>query len=115
MSACVAAFLRESLVNPAAARPERPVPYEPYGYPAYLVMRARTRGGDEVAGIRLNEDAFTIQLRDQNGRLHSLRKADLQQLRPDPATSLMPDYRNALNESDLKDLVAYLMTRDAVR
>ena len=38
-----AAFLRQSLVEPSAARPERAVPYEPYGYPAYEVVRVRTR------------------------------------------------------------------------
>jgi cytochrome c oxidase cbb3-type subunit III len=106
-----AAFLRQSLLDPAAARPERPVPYEPYSYPAYLVVRARPRVGPEVAGVRLNEDAFTIQLRDQQGRLHSLRKADLENLRAEPETSLMPGYRDILKGPDLDDLVAYLMTR----
>ena len=64
------AYLRESLIDPAAARPERPVPYEPYGYPAYVPVRARPRRGDEVVGVRVNEDTFTIQLRDTTGRLH---------------------------------------------
>ena len=62
------AFLRESLLDPGAARPERPVPYEPYGYPAYVVVRAQPRGGAEVVGVRVNEDSFTVQLRDQQGR-----------------------------------------------
>jgi putative heme-binding domain-containing protein len=84
------AFLSESLLDPGAARPERAVPYEPYGCAAYVVVRAQPRGGAEVLGVRVNEDAFTVQLRDPQGRLHSFRKAELQYLRPEPATSLMP-------------------------
>jgi putative heme-binding domain-containing protein len=110
-----AAFLRESLLDPAAARPDRGVSYEPYSYPAYLVVRAQPRRGPEIIGVRLNEDTFTIQIRDQAGRLHSLRKADLERLAPDPASSLMPSYRGALSTAELDDLVAYLMTRGAER
>lgn len=110
-----AAFLRESLVDPGAARPERAVPYEPYGYPAYVIVRAEPRSGPEVVGMRVNEDAFTIQLRDPQGRIHSFRKADLRKLRPEPGTSLMPSYRDTLNGGDLNDLVAYLMTLRAER
>jgi putative heme-binding domain-containing protein len=105
-----AAFLRESLVNPAAARPERSVAYEPYGYPAYVVVRAQPSAGAEVVGVLVNEDSFTIQLRDRTGRWRSLRKADLQRLEYDAAASLMPSYRERLAEGPLNDLVAYLMT-----
>jgi cytochrome c oxidase cbb3-type subunit 3 len=103
--------LRESVLDPAAARPERSVAYEPYGYPAYVPVRARPRGGEEVVGVRINEDTFTIQLRDATGRLHSFRKADLQHLAFEPQTSVMPSYRGQLDEAQVNDLVAYLMTR----
>lgn len=109
------AFLRESLLDPAAALPQRAVQYEPYGYPSYLVVRAQPRGAAEVAGVRLNEDSFTIQLRDQQGRLHSFRKAELQRLQQNAAVSLMPSYRGLLSDGELDDLVAYLMTRRAER
>ncbi|MBK5295802.1 MAG: c-type cytochrome [Vicinamibacteria bacterium] len=109
------AFLRESLLDPGAARPERAVPYEPYAYPAYVIVRAQPRGGAEVTGVRVNEDTFTIQIRDQQGRLHSFRKADLQRLQPVPEMSLMPSYRDTLNRAEINDLVAYLMMRRAAR
>ena len=108
-------FLRESLLDPGAARPERPVPYEPYAYPAYEVIRAQPRGGAEVLGVRVNEDSFTIQLRDPQGRLHSFRKAELQRLQPQPEMSLMPSYRDTLTAAEINDLVAYLMMRRAAR
>jgi cytochrome c oxidase cbb3-type subunit 3 len=109
------AFLRQSLLDPGVARPERAVPYEPYGYPAYVVVRAQPRGGAEVVGMRVNEDTFSIQLRDQQGRLHSFRKAELRDLRAEPATSLMPSYRDTLTAGEINDLVAYLMIRQTKR
>ena len=105
------AYLRESLITPAAAHPDRPVPYEPYGYPAYVSVRARSQRGEEVSGVRVNEDTFTIQLRDKTGRLLSFRKADLQQLTFELGASAMPSYRVQLDDAQLDDLVAYLMTR----
>ena len=109
------AFLRQSLIDPGAARPEKPVPYEPYGYPAFLIVHAQPKSGPEVTGIRLNEDSFTIQIRDQQGRLQSLRKSDLDRLAAESGTSLMPSYRDLVNGRDLEDLVAFLMTRTVDR
>lgn len=110
-----AAFLREALFDPGAARPDRAVSYEPYSYPAYVIVRAKPRGGSDIVGMRLNEDAFTIQLRDQSGRVHSFKKRDLESLRPDSTASLMPSYRSLLTDRDADDLVAYLMTLGVAR
>ena len=108
------AFLRESLSDPGAAMPVRPVFYEPYEYPAFQVVRARLHDGTEISGTRVNEDAFTVQLREPDGRLHSLRKSNLQELAP-TGTSPMPSYRDRLTDTELNDLVAYLMTRRGTR
>lgn len=105
-----AAHLREAILAPAAARPERGVAYEPYVYPAYVLVQAQPNRGPEVVGVLVNEDSFTIQLRDRAGRWHSLRKADLQRLDYDTRTSLMPTYRGKLDDARLNDLVAYLMS-----
>jgi putative heme-binding domain-containing protein len=105
------AFLRESVVDPAAAQPEKPLPYEPYSAPAYLLVRARPTNGPEITGIRINEDPFTIQLRDAHGQLHSLRKDALESLAADPHATLMPSYRDTVRGKDLDDLVAYLMAQ----
>ena len=105
-----AAFLRESLIEPAASHPERAVPYEPYGYPAYVVVQAQPQGGADVAGVLVNEDSFTVQLRDRTGRWHSLRKDQLRRLDYDRRSSLMPSYAGKLDDAQLGDLVAYLMT-----
>lgn len=105
-----AGFLRESMLDPGATLPERAVPYEPNTYAGYLVVRALTRGGADIVGARVNEDSFTIQVRDGAGRLYSLRKAELLSLEKKEGTSLMPSYRSTLTAAEIDDLVAYLMT-----
>ncbi len=100
-------YLRESLLDPGAHLPERRVPYEPNAYAAYLVVRAVPRQGEPIAGTRVNEDSFTIQVRDSAGTLRSLRKADLASLEKQEAASPMPSYRG-LTDGEIDDLVAYL-------
>jgi putative heme-binding domain-containing protein len=92
-----AAYLRESLVSPGATVAT-----------GYLVVRARPLEGEEVIGLRVNEDSFTLQLRDHTGRIHSFSKPDLEGLEKAFGESLMPSYEAELSESQLQDLVAYL-------
>ncbi len=67
-----------------------------------------TRAGREIIGVRVNEDAFTLELRDESGRFHSFDKRDLNSLEKRSQTSLMPSYAKMLSPAELDDLVAYL-------
>lgn len=89
--------LRESLVDPAADFPR-----------GFAWVRAVTRAGRSVTGVRVNEDTFSIQLRDVAGTLHSFWKAELRELRKELTKSPMPSYREKLTPAELDDLVAYL-------
>jgi cytochrome c1 len=66
------------------------------------------KNGKELLGTRVDEDSFTIQLRDANGNIHSIQKFDVKQLEPDPGKSFMPGYKGKLTDEQLNDLVAYL-------
>jgi cytochrome c oxidase cbb3-type subunit III len=103
-------YLRQAIVDPGATLPKgiRAVPGR--GYNEYLPVRLVTREGQEIRGIRLNEDSFTIQVRDMSGQLHSFRKSDLQTLDKEIGQSAMPNYTGKVSGSDLEDLVAYLGT-----
>ena len=72
-------------------------------------LRAVTRDGEVVTGRRLNEDTYTVQIFDERERLVSLDKADLRELTV-LAASPMPSYAETLNEAELADLLAYLVT-----
>ncbi|HLK49187.1 MAG TPA: c-type cytochrome [Bryobacteraceae bacterium] len=92
-----AAYLRASLVEPEAAVPD-----------GFLQVRVVTNDGRAITGVRLNEDTFTIQLRDLNGRTYSLLKQDLKELHKDFGKSPMPSYRGVLTAAEVDDVVAYL-------
>lgn len=87
-------YLRESLVDPGAALPPA-LWRETPGFSDYLPVRVVTRAGREIVGVRVNEDAFTLQLRDDAGHFHSFEKRDLKKLEKRRQTSLMPSYANS--------------------
>ena len=92
-----AAYLRESIVNPGAAVAE-----------GYLLVTVAPNTGERVTGMRVNEDSFSIQIRDSTGRSYSFWKKDLIQLDKQRDKSPMPSYRGQMSEAELTDLVAYL-------
>src|SRR5215471_8898813 len=103
-----AASLRQSVLDPGAALPKGVLQVPARGYAEYLPLRIVTKQGGEVRGIRVNEDAFTIQVRDQAGKFYSLRKADLELLEKQAGKSLMPSFANRIKADELTNLVAYL-------
>jgi putative heme-binding domain-containing protein len=90
------AFLEESIVKPEADLSNN-----------YRGTRVVTQDGQTIAGIQLNEDDYSIQIRDTTGNPRSFLKHELKQIRRDDP-SLMPAYGTILNETQLEDLVAYL-------
>src|SRR5262245_6195341 len=77
----------------------------------YWRVRARTRGGETVMGVRLNEDTYWYQIRDFNGRLRALAKQELIEHEV-VRTSAMPSFGGKLAVVELEDLVAYLAGLD---
>jgi len=62
----------------------------------------------------LNEDTYTIQIFDDQDHLQSFEKADLKEVTI-LDTSPMPSYEDSLSESELADLLAYLVTLTGLR
>jgi cytochrome c oxidase cbb3-type subunit III len=92
-----AAHLRESLVTPEASVPD-----------GFLLVELVTRSGATISGIRLNEDTFSIQIKDSKSAFHSYRKSELKQIRKLQGKSPMPSYESSITGTDLTDLIAYL-------
>lgn len=76
----------------------------------FLFVRAVTRSGQQIAGVRINEDTFSIQLRDPAGQLYSLAKSDLRELQKEWGRSPMPSYSAVFSLGELQDLIAYLLS-----
>lgn len=89
--------LRESLVEPNADIP--------LDYRSVSVVDGK---GRSTSGIHLNEDEYSVHLRDMSGNLRSFMKSELAEVSL-PRQSMMPAYA-ALPATDLEDLVAYLST-----
>ena len=101
-------YLRQGIVDPGAALPRGTLPIPARGFSEFLPVVVVTREGREVRGMRINEDTFTIQLRDAANKLYSFRKSELEHIEKQPGKSLMPSVGNRLTGSDLNDLLAYL-------
>jgi len=96
------AYLRRALLDPSADSPRE------RNYQLFALVNALPRNGPAVLGVRVNEDTYTIQLRDADGGLHSFRKADLTSLERRFSSSPMASVRDKLSDTAVNDLVAYL-------
>ena len=74
--------------------------------PDYWSLRARTKSGQTINGIRMNEDMDSIQIL-ESGKLRSLWKADLANFEI-VRTSPMPSFKDKLQPAEVENLVAYL-------
>lgn len=103
-------YLRESLIDPEAAIPDNFTSYTKVTtLPAnFLQVRVMTADGRRYTGARVNEDAFSIQIRDTAGHVESFFKEELRELHKDWGKSPMPSYRELLSAAELDDVVAYL-------
>jgi putative heme-binding domain-containing protein len=103
-----ASYLRQMVLEPGSVKPKGQTGILLNGFSEYLPVSVVERDGREVRGIRVNEDSFTIQLRDANGKIYSFRKSNVQNVDKQFGRSLMPSYKARLNAADTDDLVAYL-------
>jgi len=76
--------------------------------PAFWSVEAVDKDGKIYAGIRLNEDTYSIQILEINENLYSLSKNNLRAVKFDKKRSRMPAYDGMFTGSELENLVAYL-------
>jgi putative heme-binding domain-containing protein len=102
--------LRTSLLDPEAEVPENFASYRKviYAPDNFLRIRAVTADGKQITGVRVNEDTFSIQIRDAADKIYSFRKTELRELHEDWGKSPMPSFRNTFSETELQDVIAYL-------
>jgi putative heme-binding domain-containing protein len=96
-------YLRQALHDPGSTQP-----LDPNGFVQFLIVQAVTHDGRTVRGLRINEDTFTIQIRDADNRIHSFQKRDMVEMKRELGGSLMPGFGATLSPADLDDLIAYL-------
>ncbi len=91
------AFLRQTILKPATTLS-----------PDFQYVGIIAANGENLRGIRINEDSFTIQVRDASGKYHSFRKSQVKEVRRLDGQTPMPAYEGRIADAELDDLVAYL-------
>ena len=76
----------------------------------YETVTVVTPDGQQIQGVTLNEDQFSLQMMDMTERIHLFEKDKLRSVRTS-RDSLMPSYNpTILSGRDLDDIVAYLLS-----
>ncbi|MSU65530.1 MAG: c-type cytochrome [Opitutus sp.] len=106
------AFLRRSLVDPGA---DVPLSYNPtrteISMPLnFAFVRAKTKDGKAISGVRINENTFSVQLRDLTGAIWSFYKSELAEFSVSKNESPMPVYAGIFTPTELDDVIAYLVS-----
>jgi cytochrome c oxidase cbb3-type subunit 3 len=76
----------------------------------YETVTVVTLDGQEIKGVTLNEDQFSLQMMDMTERIHLFEKDKLRSIKKS-RESLMPAYNpTILSDRDLDDIIAYLLS-----
>ena len=79
----------------------------------YETATVVTADGQQIKGVTLNEDSFTIQIMDTSEQVHLFEKDKLRSYQV-TRTSLMPAFKpDMLSDQDLHDIIAYLQSAAA--
>ena len=101
-------YLYRSITNPSADQPKVSNRFRGT-LNSFLTVRAVSEYGT-FEGLRINEDEFSVQMRDMSGKTYSFDKAKLISYEKDFGHSLMPGYGALLNQEEADDMVSFLMT-----
>ncbi len=76
----------------------------------YEAVTVVTSDGQQIKGVTLNEDEFSLQMMDTSERIHLFEKDKLRSIQKS-RESLMPVYNpSILSDQDLNDIVGYLLS-----
>jgi cytochrome c oxidase cbb3-type subunit 3 len=80
----------------------------------YTPIHVVTKSGQALDGLMRNQDAWSVQFIDRDGRLHSFARSELSSLAIKPGSIMPTDYDKRLSADEFKDLMAFL-TRQGTR
>ena len=101
-------YLRQAIVDPSATLPESTDIDNGYGFSLYLPVKIITAEGTAITGLRVNEDTYTIQLKDAVNNYYSFNKDQLRSVEKLYGQSLMPSFKTKLTDKEIENLVAFL-------
>ncbi len=76
--------------------------------PGYGTIKVVLKDGQVISGVERSIDNFSVQLIDLTGGYHSFVREDVTSMGREPR-SLMPSYAKLFTQSEVNDLLAYLV------
>ncbi len=95
--------IRQAIVDPDAD-----------GARGYTGVTATLKNGQTVRGVARNRTNYSVQILDEQGKVHLLQTSDLRDVRFSGRSPMPADYKQRLSGQEIRDLVAYL-SRQSVR
>jgi len=92
----------------AIAHPGKNKPVDANGFFQFLMISVELKNGKTIKGVRINEDTFSIQIKDPSNRLYSFKKEDILSIEKIMDKSLMPSFADRFSDDEINDIVAYL-------
>jgi putative heme-binding domain-containing protein len=74
----------------------------------YNPVHVVKKDGEEMDGVMRNQDAWSIQMMDMDGHLHSFDRTDLRSVTIRPGSIMPTDYDKRLSPDEFRDLMAFL-------
>ena len=105
------AALRQKIIAPNSPPPVDPAAREGRGGrggPPPVTIVVKTPTGQEIRGVRRNEDLYTVQLVDAQGKLHLIDKQRMASVKTEERSLMPGDFESRLNATEITNLVAYL-------
>ena len=78
--------------------------------PGYEPVTLTPQTGQAVAGVKKNEDLFSVQIMDTRERIQGYDKSALKEMQNNPRSAMPPFGSNRISDSELDDLIRYLQT-----
>ena len=96
-------FLQTAILHPGQSKTR-----DAEGFYKFLLVRLELTDGTIVSGIRVNEDTFSIQIKDANNEFHTYKKSEISRLEKLQEQSIMPSFADQFTQEEVYDIVAYL-------
>jgi putative heme-binding domain-containing protein len=78
--------------------------------PGYEPVTLTSPGGQQIRGVKKNEDLFSVQIMDTRERIQGYLREDMKSVTNDKQSAMPAFTVDKLSESDLDDVLAYLST-----
>jgi putative heme-binding domain-containing protein len=79
--------------------------------PSYGSYTALLSSGKVLTGVKVAETDTLLTLADNQGHKHELRKSDIEELQPQPASTMPDGLEKRLSEQEFIDLIAFLASQ----